>query len=246
MVMKYINQLKLIQMVLEQKKPDSKTLLADVNREAVSRELKRSKDGLPKTIRFTNAPMEEEHFAKMPFLDKERLQGIHDRARENPEKVLVELLSLQQRYPDVPAIYNYIGLAYFYSHQEQKYFDTVLETTRKFPEYLFGTTALAEYYLDHNEYHKVPEIFGGKFDLSLIYPTVDVFHVSEVRTFLSVTGAYFARVNNLARALYHYCILTDIDPDHPATKKVGDEIILKEIENVDQMFVKKTSRRKKR
>jgi hypothetical protein len=40
--------------------------------------------------------------------------------------------------------------------------------------------------------------------------------------------------------------LTDIDPDHPATKKVGDEIILKEIDNVGKTFFKRTSRRKKK
>jgi hypothetical protein len=105
---------------------------------------------------------------------------------------------------------------------------------------------MAEYYLDHNENNKVPEIFGGKFDLTLIHPTVDVFHVSEVRTFFSIVGIYFARMNNLVRALYHYSILTDIDPDHPATKKVGDEIILKEIDNVGKTFFKRTSRRKKK
>jgi hypothetical protein len=244
--MRYINQPKLIQTLIERKTPDSKTLLTDVNHEAVIRALKRSKDGLPKPVSFTSAAMEEENLAKMPLRDKERLWDIYDRVREAPSEVLPELLTLQRQYPDVPAIYNYIGLAYFYNHQDRKYFETLLETTERFPEYLFGKTSLAEYYLNNNEHHKVPKILDGKFELSLHYPTVDMFHVSEVRSFFSVVGTYFARVNNLARALYHYRVLTDIAPDHPATKKVGDEIILKEIDNLNRTFSKRRSRRKKR
>jgi hypothetical protein len=245
-IMRYINQLKLIQTLIERKTPDSKTLLADVNYEAVIRALKRSKDGLPKPVRFTNAPMEEEYLAQVPLRDKEHLWNLYARVREVPEEVLPKLLTLQRQYPDVPAIYNYIGLAYFYSHQEREYFEVLLETTARFPEYLFGKTALAEYYLDHNESHKIPKILDGKFELCLHYPTVNLFHVSQVRSFFSVAGVYFARVNNLARALYHYGILTGIDPDHPATKKVGDEIILQEIDNWNHMISKRMSRRKNR
>ncbi len=244
--MGYINQLKLIQTIVERKPPDSKALLADINHKTVVRDLKRSKDGLPTPITLTNAPMEEENLAKMPRRDKERLWRIYDRVREVPEEVLPKLLKLQRRYPDVPVIYNYIGLAYVYSHQEGKYFEVLFETVERFPEYLFGKTSLVEYHLNNDEHQKVPKVLDGKFELWQHYPTVDMFHISEVRSFFSVVGTYFARVNNLARALYHYHILTEIAPDHAATKKVGDEIILKEISNLRQTFPKKGGRRKRR
>ncbi|MDI6792756.1 MAG: hypothetical protein QME81_07825 [bacterium] len=141
---------------------------------------------------------------------------------------------------------NTIGIAYVYSHQEHKYFETILETTERFPEYLFGKTCLVEYYLNHHEHQKVPKILDGKFELWQHYPTVEMFHVSEVRSFFNVVGIYFARVNKIARALYHYSILADIDPDHPATKRVGDEIILKEIDHLSRKFSKRQSRSKKR
>jgi hypothetical protein len=241
--MSYINQFTLIQTLMERKTPDSKTLLADVKREAVIRALKRSKGGLPKPITFTNAPMEEEQLALMPLCDKERLWDLYDRLRDAPEEVLPGLLRLRQHYPNVPAIYNYLGIAYIYSQQEEKYFETLLETTEKFPTYLFGKTSLAEYYLNHHNHRKVRDIFQGKFELWQHYPTVELFHVSEVRSFWSVVGVYFARINHLARALYHYCLLQDIVPDHPATKRVGDEILLKEIDHLNRTFSKKRSRR---
>ncbi len=236
--MSYINQLTFIRTVIERKPLDSKILLADVKHEAVIRALKRSKDGLPRPVKFTNAPMEETHLAQMPLRDKEHIWDIYDRIRDVPEDVLPELLRLRQRYPDVPVIYNYLGIAYIYSHQEDKYLETLLETRERFPEYLFGKTSLAEYYLNHQEHRKVRDVFEGKFELWQHYPTVTIFHVSEVRSFFSVVGSYFARKNNLARALYHYGILADIVPDHPATKRLGDEIILKEMDNWERRFSK--------
>jgi hypothetical protein len=244
--MRYINQLKLIQTMMERKPPDLRVLLADVKHEAVIRALKRSKDGLPQPVTFTNEPMEEVHLAKMPQRDKERLWAIYEQVRETPKEVIPELLHLRQHYPDVPVIYNYLGIAYIYSGQETQYVQTVMETVERFPSYLFGKTSLAEYYLNHQEHRKVKEVFEGKFELWQHYPTVTVFHVSEVRSFFSVIGSYFARINNLARALYHYGILADIVPDHPATKRLGDEIVLKEIENLSRKISQNTRKRRKK
>ena len=228
-----------------QRKPlDSKRLLADVNRQEVTQALERSKAGLPKPIVVSNAPKEERRRSRMPRRDKERLLDIHERVQQCPQDVLAELLTLLELHPDVPAIYNCLAIAYASVDQKDKYFETLLETTRRFPDYLFGKTALAEYYLNQFQHRKVPQILDGKLELWQHYPKAEVFHVSEARAFLSVVGSYFARVNNIGRALYHYFVLTDIAPDHAAVKRVGDEIILKAVQNVNRMFFKKRGRRR--
>jgi hypothetical protein len=244
--MSYINQYKLIQTMVERRPPDSQQLLADVKRAAVLRALERSKDGVPRPVTFTNEPMEEEQLAKMPRRHKKRLWAIYDRVRETPREVIPELLKLRRQYPNVPVIYNYLGIAYISSGQEIRYLETLLETTARFPTYLFGKTSLAEYYLNHQQHRKVKEVFEGKFELWQHYPTTTIFHVSEVRSFFSVVGSYFARANNLARALYHYCILADVEPDHPATKRLGDEIILKEIDKLSRKMLRNTGKRGRR
>ena len=232
--MRYINQFRLIRTVIEGKPLNSKELLADVNRDAVLRALERSADGVPQPVTFTNMPMEEEHFAKMPRRQKMRFQAICESVKDNPHQAIAELLKLRQKYPNVPAIQNYLGSAYLYSGQEDLYHETLLETVERFPTYLFGKTALSEYYLTHQQHQKVKDIFEGKFELRLHYPTRDIFHVSEVRSFFCVVGSYFARTNNLSRALHHYCILADVEPDHPATKRLGDEIVRKEFEKLSR------------
>ncbi|MBN1457538.1 MAG: hypothetical protein JW912_06785 [Sedimentisphaerales bacterium] len=244
--MSYINQYTLIQTMVARIPPDSKTLLADVKRTAVLRALERSKDGVPQPVTFTNKPMEEEHMANMRRRHKKRLWAIYECVRERPQEVIPELLALRQKYPDVPAISNYLGIAYMYSGQETLYYETLLDTVKRFPTYLFGKTSLGEYYLNHQQHQKVKEVFEGKFELRQHYPTTEMFHVSEVRSFFSVVGSYFVRTNNLARALYHYCMLVDVEPEHPATKRLGDEIILKEIEKLSRKMLRNTGKRRRR
>lgn len=238
--MRYINQFKLIQEIVAGKKPDAKKLLAEVDRQAVIRALKKSKGGLPKPFGYTDEPIEEENLAKMPQSDKKKLWSIYERIQKSPEKELPKLLELKKKHPNVPAIYNYICSAYAYSKQSEKYFNTLIETTQKFPDYLFGKTALAEYYLNNNKHKEVPVILDGKFEIYMHYPpTVKVFHVSEVRAFYFVTGSYYARVGKLSRALFCYFILNEVAPDHWATRRLGDEIIYLEIKKMRRKWKSK-------
>lgn len=165
----------------------------------------------------------------MPYRDKEKLWTLYARMKELPEeaeKELPTLVELRKTYPNVPAIYNYIGLVYVHSKQMEKYFDILMETTRRFPDYLFGKISLAEYYLNQGRHEEVSKILDKKFEIYLHYPpTVTVFHVSEVRAFYSIVGIYYARSNRMSRALFCYFILDEVDPEHQATQILGDEII---------------------
>jgi tetratricopeptide (TPR) repeat protein len=232
----YINQFKLIQYIVEGRKLDSKKLLAEVDREKIINALKKNKKGLPRCFNCSNEPIEEENWAKIPINDKKKLWKIYRGLQKSPEKQLPKLLELKKKYPNVPAIYNYIGIAYANCKQNEKYFNTITETLQKFPNYLFGKTALAEYYLNHNEYKQIPKIFDDKFEIYMHFPpTVKIFHVSEIRAFYSVIGNYYARVNKQARALFCYFLLEGIDPSHFSTRKLGDEIILQEIDKLTRI-----------
>ncbi len=208
---------------------DSKELLADVKRETIIKALQRSKGGLPRAIQFTNKPIEEAHLANMLPHDKAYLCQLYGRIREEPLSAIPELLTLQARCPNVPTIANYLSIAYLCNQQKDRHLALLSDTRERFPDYLFGKISLAEYYLNRQEHTRVPNILERKFEIWQHCPNVKVFHVSEIRSFFSVLGSYFARCNKIARALYHYCILVDIEPEHHATKRVGDEIILKEL-----------------
>lgn len=231
-----------------QKKPlDSKVLLANVDKRAVIKALQKTKAGVPKSFRYTNEPMEEEYLSKMPQKDKDRLWDIYEDVRKYPNKVLPQLLELQERYPQVPCIYNYVATAYAYLRQERHYLNMLNETVRRFPEYLFGKISLAEYYLNKNKHRKVPGILDRKFEIYHHYPaSVDTFHVSEARSFYGVVGRYFIRSDKLARALFCYFTLEDVDSEHWTIRQLGDEIITKEVNKLRKDIFKNARRKHRR
>lgn len=226
--------------MFEKRPLDSQEILADVKREAVIKALKCSKGGLPRAIQFTNAPIEEANLAKMLPRDKAHLCQLYGQVRDEPLMIIPDLLTLQAQYPNVPTIANYLSIAYMYSQQEDRHLALLLDTREQFPEYLFGKIALAEYYLNHQKHSHVPKTLERKFEIWQHCPNVKMFHVSEVRSFFSVVGTYFARCNQIARALYHYCMLVDIAPEHHATKRVGDEIVLRELKKVIYRFFQRS------
>ncbi len=161
--------------------------------------------------------------------------------------MLPKLIALKNRYPQVPCIYNYVANAYAILRQEQQYFNMLCEARRLFPEYLFGKISLTEYYANHNDHRKIPSIFDRKFEIYQHHPeSVDVFHVSEIRSFYGVVGRYFLRSNNLTRALFCYFTVEEVAPEHRILRQLGDEIIGKELEELSQDFYRNAPKKRKR
>lgn len=236
--MNYINQYKLIQHLVRRIKPDAREFLAEVDRQAVAKALKRTKEGLPKPISCTKEPVEEKNFARLPPKVKRKLNKIHSTLTDSPKgsaRVMPELLQLRKQHPNVPTIANYIGLVYANSGQYQKYFDHTVDTVRRFPEYLFGKAALAELYLRTGCYKEVPKVYEGKLQIYMHYPpTAKVFHCSEVRAFYATVGAYHAKSNQTTRALYCYFVLESADAGHWAVTQLANEIMLNEIQKLQK------------
>jgi predicted Zn-dependent protease len=220
------------------KKLNTKELLSGVNRIKIENELRKSKDGLPQPFISTNEPVEEKNLAQMQRRDKEYLWEIYDNLKKSCheyEYLLEELITLRKKYPNVPAIYNYMSLAYVYSNQEEEYYQTIIETYKKFPDYLFGKISVAEYYLKNNKYKKIPAIFNEKLEIYMHYPKeIKEFHVSEVRAFYSIIGRYHAKNNNISRAIFCYFITNQVDEKHWAAQELADEIVLAEIRNLQR------------
>jgi hypothetical protein len=256
--MPYIDPLQLIRVIMRQQPIDAQHVLSTVDRSAVVRALRKTKTGVPRSFKWSDAPMEEEHLARMPESEKEHLWELLEDISEQPTQALPDLLALQKRYPEVPSIYNYIAVAYACSQQQAKYLHMLQETVTRFPDYLFGKISLAEYALNHGDYRKVSAILDKKFEIYDHYPAdVETFHLSEARSFYGVVGRYFIRCNKQARALFCYFTLEELDPEHWMTKQVADEIIQQEIErlrndrapsseHITKQKPRKGTRRKKR
>ncbi len=98
--------------------------------------------------------------------------------------------------------------------------------------------AITLYYLQNNFISGIPPVLDHKFELYLLYPEKELFHVSEVRAFYALTGMYHAASNHLARAFHCYYLLENIDPVHALTLRLANAIVRKEWDNLRQKMNK--------
>lgn len=228
--MEYINLAKLFAAIDRGEKPDHIEMLSEIDRAEVARQLMKTKEGIPRDFVCSDKPKEEKNLSKLPHHDKQRIWEVYEKMKRGIGNLLPELLKLREEYPEVPAIYNYIALAFAYEGQNENYFKTLVTTVNKFPDYLFGKTALAEYYLNKGEYKKVAKILNNKFEIQMHFPDTDeIFHISEVQSFYGTVGRYCVKANKMSRAIYCYFIIADIDQNHGIVNQLGDEIVFSEI-----------------
>ncbi len=235
--MAYLNTFKLIEAAMLNEKLDGRALIAAVDKQKVLSALKRSKEGEPKPVSYTDEPIEEKNLSLMPQREKRKLWDIYGRLPtkgKDYERDLAVLFALREKYPRVPCIYNYISVIYQNTGQTEKLMDILKEITGKFPDYLFGKTALAEVYIQNNYLRGIPPILNHQFELPLLYPERELFHVSEVRAFYAVVGMYHAGNNHLARAFRCYYLLEELNPDHALTLRLANAIVLKELDHLRQ------------
>lgn len=230
--MNYINQLKLIKTMLDNKSGslDYKELMSTVNRHQIMKRIKKTNPELMGIGDFfiTEEPIEEENWSKLPKKEKKKIAGLNEKIKKSVDldTVINELGRYKLKYPDVPAIYNYLGIAYERANQLKKYYKTLFETREKFPDYIYGKISLAEYYLSNNKFRKIPDLLDNKFEITQHFPVgTEVFHISVVRGFYYVTGRYFAKVEKIELAYKSYFLLSDLDINERTTEILGLEII---------------------
>ena len=209
-------------------------LLSTVDRNKIFRKINKINPGLIKHQKFniTEAPVEEKNWSLLKQKEKNKILRLNEKIKKSLklDKVIKILLKYKSIYPNVPVIYNYLGIVYERTNQTKKYYDTLIETTEKFPDYLFGKISLSEYYLNNNMYNKISDLFDKKFEITQHFPMeTDVFHISAVRGFYYVIGRYFAQIEKIEWAYKSYFLLSDLDSTHETTEVLGQEILAYEL-----------------
>ena len=167
---------------------------------------------------ITDEPLGDTALARLPNSVKDQADRIYYLLRSDPKQAVSLSLPLIEQHPEVPQLYNYLLSAYRMLHDQanaQRILDEMLE---RFPDYLFGRIAYAQNCLERGDLDKVSEIFEGKFDLKLLYPSRERFHTSEVLNFGYIMVWYFDARGDRDVARNYYDLLQKIDPDHEVTK----------------------------
>lgn len=170
-------------------------------------------------------PMDDEYTKLVPpEIDNEINNKLYYLTRENPRKAINRLNQLKQQYPNYPRIYNYLANAFSFLRDTKKVIEVVEENYRKNPEYLFAKINYAEICLHRGEIDKIPIIFNDKFDLKMLYPHRNEFHVTEAVSFFGLLGRYYLKIEELSQSKRMLRILEDIDPDSEMTKLLKNRI----------------------
>ncbi len=173
---------------------------------------------------ITYEPLPHESLNLLPHPVQERTKALYNLALSQPQQAIAPLLDMIEKYPMVPVFYNYLRVAYEATGQTEKA-EAILEVIyRKHPHYLFAKTNYAFRCLRRGMLEKIPEIFNNKFDLQLLYPERDVFHVSEFTAFTGVIALYYFMIGDRDNAVIHYKRLQHCTPNHHLTQIVKTQL----------------------
>lgn len=156
--------------------------------------------------------------------EQDEVERLHGLARSNPRDAIPDLLRAMERYPDVRQFPNFLASAYSAIREDQKAEAVIREMLDRFPDYLFARLNYAEICLREGRVEEVAEILDHKFDLKLLYPRRDRFHISEFTGFAGTVGTYYARKGEVEIAERYLEILQEMEPDHPMTRRLQGEI----------------------
>jgi tetratricopeptide (TPR) repeat protein len=177
------------------------------------------------TYTIVYEPMEDEYTKLVPpEIEDEMNNELYDLIKGNPREAIDRLNQLKQEYPNYPRIYNYLSFAYSLLGDSKNLSEIVEENYRENPEYFFAKINYAETCLHRGEVGKIPAIFDNKFDLKLLYPHRNEFHITEAVSFFALLGDYYLMIGNLEQARRMLTTLKRIDPDGETTKVLGSKL----------------------
>jgi tetratricopeptide (TPR) repeat protein len=147
---------------------------------------------------------------------REFLEKVYSDIIKGKKGVIDKLLKYIKKHPKVPAIKNYLTMAYFVTNRPEKAYEYNRKVVRKHPTYVFGIINLANEYLDHEKYEKVKEVLGKNFDIQQLDTRRDTFHEDEVMAYyLAVIRYLYGKESpdpDLAEKIFDE--LKKINPDH--------------------------------
>ncbi len=212
----------------KQRKPLKQTKRALKKQKAAAKRVSRGDDYKPIKLDQYDIifePLQADEYAHLvPTEVLDVLEEIYFLLDEEPLEMIGRLDSLKEKYPEYPRIYNYLAKAYMLVGEPKKMVEVIEENYRRNPDYLFAKVNYADMCLKENALEKIPAIFDHKFNLKLLYPKRNVFHVTEAVAFFGLLGKYFFRINDMEKAKAMLELLEDIDPDDVDTRVLREQI----------------------
>ncbi|BCG63391.1 MAG: hypothetical protein methR_P1101 [Methyloprofundus sp.] len=171
------------------------------------------------TYNITYEPITKE-VNKLPKNILKQMDELNFQIYNEPQEAIPKLLVLKDKYPDAPILYNYLAKAYGNVRDFAAMEEVCIENYANNPSYLFAKINYAQMCLNKRDYEKVAEIFDNKFDLKLLYPDRNEFHITEFEGFTGVMCEYYYQAGESDAAKLSYDALKEVSPDSLIFKRV--------------------------
>jgi hypothetical protein len=173
---------------------------------------------------ITTEPTTDKYSSRITADIKKKISELHGMTLEKPDQAIPLLVELVEKHPEIVQFRNYLASAYGAMGDEKNAKKVVLELYQDEPDYLFGKINYADYCLQDGDLEGFNGIFDGKYDLQLLYPDRDEFHISEAMSFFRLMCSYFLQKGDDERAKTYVNMMEDINPDHPETKVMQEAL----------------------
>lgn len=186
----------------------------------------------------------EEHGKEWPEEIRDRVAKLYELIQKKPRKAIPEMEALVAKYPDSPRLLNYLINAYGRAGDDKKAGELSAESFRRFPDYLFSRINYVTLLLKDRKTDEAGKILEGKFDIQLLYPERQQFHISEFLSYSMVVGWYLAQKGELEAAQTQFERMAQMEPDAPQTQTLLNMISSEVFGQALKMNVRPPKRRK--
>jgi tetratricopeptide (TPR) repeat protein len=165
---------------------------------------------------ITAEPLVDQFQSGQPLenvLDEDERNALYQQAQRDPESAIPRLRQLLSDHPDCPPLYNWLATALEGAGRIEETYALAEENFRRHPDYIFAVVNLAMLMLDRGEIEQCTALLDKRFELKLLRPDRDVFHITEFRSFYYLMVVYFTKMNEPLHAKRYFSVLERTDPD---------------------------------
>jgi tetratricopeptide (TPR) repeat protein len=173
------------------------------------------------TYTITEETLEDEHDESgdsdaRKFLD-ESCEDLFHQVHDDPAAAIPELEKLLERYPESGTLMNWLATAYSQTRQKEKAEQISERNYQLHPDYLFARINRAVFLISHGKFDEAAKMMDNKWDLKQLYPSRDVFHITEFLGLSHVAVMYFSHIDEFETALSIAETMEKVSPGHPTT-----------------------------
>lgn len=154
---------------------------------------------------------------QIPRQLRDQIEEIFPLIQDDPRQAVARLENLKELYPRVSLVSNHLIAAHGRLGNKEICRELIERNYRENPDYLFSKINYAQMCLQADQPEKIPEIFEEKYDLKLLYPRRNEFHVTEFSGFAGVMSVYFSIIGQKDAAKMYYDTLLQVVPDSEIT-----------------------------